>query len=296
MGSLDEESGREGASRRLDRVVRVLLERISDGTFPPGALLPPQRELTAELGVSRDTVQRALRQLADEGYVQSRQGSGTRVVRLPQGDERLVRPSRVGATLRALVQKAFESRAVTIDAFSLTGETLNPHLLVSFERIRAGEIRPESISVRLLQARVGSDLRLLTAVGEPEDRRALGRLRQVAAMTMTSIRSSLHELQRDGLVPSVRFETAETSVAPMQKLYLLNTTDALTGYYEVVRRRVLLDSSDEIEVHDILGLGAPLHHHSVAGERPDPGSVAIVDSAKRWYEHAWANAEPSRTG
>ncbi|MEU6913540.1 hypothetical protein [Streptomyces olindensis] len=178
----------------------------------------------------------------------------------------------------------------------MTGETLDPHLRLSAERVRMGKIRPESISVRLLLARVGSDLRLLTTVGEPEDRRALDRLRQVAARTTASIRASLHGLRTEGLVPNVRFETAETPVAPLQKLYLLNTTDVLTGYYEVIRRRVVLDSSDEIEVHDILGLGSPLHHHSVAGERPDPESVAVVDSAQRWYEHAWANAEPSRTG
>jgi hypothetical protein len=275
--------------------MRVLLERITDGTFPPMALLPTQRELVNEFGVSRDTVQRALRELSVRGYVESRQGSGTRVVRRPQGDERLAGPGPLRASLGQLVQDAFSSQAVTIDVFSLTGESLDMHLRLSAERIHAGYIRPESISVRLLLARTDGDLPLFTAVGEPEDRRARHRLQRIVAMHTTSIRDSLSRLQLDGLVPDVRFELSETSTAPLQKLYLLNATDVATGYYEVVQRRMVLDTG-ETEVHDVLGLGATLHHHSVAGENPDPESLAIVNSAKRWYEHAWADASPSGTG
>jgi DNA-binding transcriptional regulator YhcF (GntR family) len=274
----------------------ILLEQMAGGTFPPGSRLPSQREMAREFGVARDTVQRALRTLADEGYIQSRQGSGTLVLRPPHRVELPAGPGLLRASLGRLVQDAFSAQVVTIDVFSLTGESLDMHLRLNAERILAGQIRPESISVRLLLAQADGDYPLFTAVGEPEDRRALDRLRRTAAVHTTSIRDFLSHLQWDGLVPNVRFELAETKVAPLQKLYLLNATDVVTGYYEVIRRRVVLDSMDEIEVHDILSLGAPLHHHSVAGRDPDPESVAIVNSAKRWYEHAWANATPSRTG
>ncbi|MEU2265058.1 winged helix-turn-helix domain-containing protein [Streptomyces olindensis] len=278
-----------------ERVVRVLRERIFDGTFPPGALLPSQRELAEEFDVSRYTVLQALRRLLDEGVVESRQGSGTRVVRGPWGGGRPVLPGRRLAALGPLVQAAFSSRVVTIDVFSLSGESLALHVRLNTERILTGEIRPESISVRLLLARPGPDFPLFTTVGDPEDHRARDRLERIAAMQTATIRDSLDHL-RHGFVPDVRFELAQTSIAPMQKLYLLNTTDVVTGYYEVLQRRMILDSAEEIDVHDILGLGAPLHHHSTADAFPHPESVAVVDSAKRWYEHAWATAEPSGTG
>ncbi|WP_086558698.1 winged helix-turn-helix domain-containing protein [Streptomyces africanus] len=293
---MDEVSRRESASPELDRVLRILLDRIAGGTFPPGSLLPTQREMVREFDVSRDTVQRALRRLADEGYIQSRQGSGTRVLRSPLGDERPAGPGLLHASLGRLVQDAFSAQVVTIDVFSLTGESLDMHLRLSAERILDGQIRPESISVRLLLAQADGDHPLFRVVGEPEDRRAIDRLQRTAAMHTTSIRDFLSHLQWDGLVPNVRFELAQTSVAPLQKLYLLNATDVVTDYYQVVRRRVVLDTADEVEVHDIVELGAPLHHHSVAGMDPDPESVAIVNSAKRWYEHAWANAARSETG
>ncbi|MGA6225640.1 GntR family transcriptional regulator, partial [Streptomyces umbrinus] len=64
----------------------ALREQLASGTFRLGELLPPQRYLASDYGVSRDTVQRVLRQLAAEGWIESRQGSGSRVVRLPSAD------------------------------------------------------------------------------------------------------------------------------------------------------------------------------------------------------------------
>ena len=40
----------------------------------PGESLPPERELAARLGVSRDTVREAIKSLADAGYLVSRRG------------------------------------------------------------------------------------------------------------------------------------------------------------------------------------------------------------------------------
>lgn len=285
------------AGRMFDRVLRTLLEEIDNGTFPTGARLPSQRELADRFGVSRDTVQRVLRELSNQGYVESRQGSGTRVARPPRGSGRRVGPDLRRAALGPHMQDAFHAQAVTIDVFGLTGETLDPHLRLGAERIRSGELRPpESISVRLLLARADGDHGLLTAVNDPGNRRALDRLRSISARTTASIEAVLRELQTEGYVPQVRFDVSQSPVAPLQKLYLLNATDVLTGYYQVVRRRILFDSGEEVEAHDVLGLGSALHHHSAAGERPDPDGVAIVNSAKRWYEHAWENASPAGTG
>ncbi|MFF5018935.1 winged helix-turn-helix domain-containing protein [Streptomyces sp. NPDC001165] len=77
-----------------ERVVQELLDRIGDGAYPPGSLLPPQRVLAEDFDVSRDTVQRALRELRDMGYVDARQGSGVRVILRPgrNGDRAARRP------------------------------------------------------------------------------------------------------------------------------------------------------------------------------------------------------------
>ena len=46
----------------------------------PGARLPTQMELADHYGVSRDTIQKALKELISEELIISRQGSGSRVV------------------------------------------------------------------------------------------------------------------------------------------------------------------------------------------------------------------------
>jgi GntR family transcriptional regulator/MocR family aminotransferase len=82
--------GRSGPEllAELDRVsktpLRVQLERslrraIRERWLPPGARLPSTRALAADLGVSRRLVVVAYEQLAAEGYLVSRAGSGTLV-------------------------------------------------------------------------------------------------------------------------------------------------------------------------------------------------------------------------
>jgi GntR family transcriptional regulator/MocR family aminotransferase len=70
--------------RSRPRSLRVQLERglrqsITRGSLPPGIALPPSRVLAAELDVSRSLVVGAYEQLVIEGYLEARQGSGTRV-------------------------------------------------------------------------------------------------------------------------------------------------------------------------------------------------------------------------
>lgn len=56
-----------------DTVAR-LLQMIRLGVLAPGESLPPERELAARLGVSRDTVREAIKSLAEAGYLVSRRG------------------------------------------------------------------------------------------------------------------------------------------------------------------------------------------------------------------------------
>jgi GntR family transcriptional repressor for pyruvate dehydrogenase complex len=54
---------------------------IVDGTLRPGDKLPPERELSGRLGVSRPTLREAVRALVIMGLLESRHGSGTYVAR-----------------------------------------------------------------------------------------------------------------------------------------------------------------------------------------------------------------------
>jgi len=58
-------------------VKQMILGRISSGDWPPGHRIPSENELVAELGLSRMTINRALRELALDGLLTRVQGLGT---------------------------------------------------------------------------------------------------------------------------------------------------------------------------------------------------------------------------
>ena len=72
--------GSEAVYRQLASILR---DRIADGTYPPGRLLPARHRLAHEFGVSRGSAERALAVLREEGLVETSQGRGVFVVRLP---------------------------------------------------------------------------------------------------------------------------------------------------------------------------------------------------------------------
>lgn len=62
-----------------DDVVKQLGSMIQSGTWPPGYQLPPERQLVAQFGVSRNTLREALKALSLMGVLESKQGGGNYV-------------------------------------------------------------------------------------------------------------------------------------------------------------------------------------------------------------------------
>jgi GntR family transcriptional repressor for pyruvate dehydrogenase complex len=62
-----------------ERLADQLLVRILTGAYPPGARLPPERQLAVELGVDRTTLRMALKQLGRMNLITARHGSGIAV-------------------------------------------------------------------------------------------------------------------------------------------------------------------------------------------------------------------------
>ncbi|GAA0936058.1 GntR family transcriptional regulator [Actinocorallia libanotica] len=51
------------------QLVRILRERIEDGTYPPGGRMPSRFELEREFGVAPGTISKALDRLKQQGLV-----------------------------------------------------------------------------------------------------------------------------------------------------------------------------------------------------------------------------------
>ena len=72
LKSLDPDS----AQPLYQQLQRALRDAIQSGKLSPDDALPSERQLAAELGISRITVRKAIDGLADEGLLVRRQGSG----------------------------------------------------------------------------------------------------------------------------------------------------------------------------------------------------------------------------
>lgn len=273
----------EGGSKGFQRLADVLRARIADGTYPVTSFLPPQRALAEEFDVSRDMVQRALRELSDEGWIESRQGSGVRVVRAPEGGNVTARH---GVTLGLPIAKAFERPEVSLDVYTLTSESLDLHMRLQVERIRQKEITPQRIGLRVLLPHESMQLPYPRSKGDPADARPQERLREITRRHVASLRGPLRDLLNEKLVSSIDVEVRHVPLAPAFKLYLLNGVEALHGVYEVVERPIELDGGEVIEALDVMGLGATLTRHVKDDDPNSPGTV-FVDSMQKWFDSVW---------
>lgn len=77
--------------------------RIVEGVWAPGALLPNEVDLAAEFQCSRATVNRAMRELAEEGLLERKRKAGTRVLASPTRQARFNIP---------IVRKEIEARGL----------------------------------------------------------------------------------------------------------------------------------------------------------------------------------------
>lgn len=108
------------------RVKDHILDRVRSGDWPPGHRVPSENRLVDEFGISRMTVNRALRELADEGVVERLQGVGT-FVRQPTRQTSLVELRDIADEIRTRGRR-HSARVVTIERVAA-----DAHLRTRFE-------------------------------------------------------------------------------------------------------------------------------------------------------------------
>ncbi|MCH5674756.1 GntR family transcriptional regulator [Streptomyces gilvus] len=278
-----------GTGREFQRVADELRFRMTNGTYPERSFLPSQRDLADEFRVSRVTVQRALRELINEGWIESKQGSGSRVIKTQriQSSAPKATRSRRGVTLEFLIGEAFEQPEVTLDVYTLTSESLYWLIQQQAHRIRSRSISPRRITLRMLLPDERQSLPYPRVKDDPEDPRLRERLHDITERHTKSLQESLGSLRSEGWVPSVDVDIRRAPLTPTFKLYLFNRVEALHGPYEVIERNIALESGEELTALDVLGLGATLTHHIKDEQHQDSAGSIFVDSMQKWFNSVW---------
>ncbi|MGW2642717.1 GntR family transcriptional regulator [Streptomyces sp. NPDC001348] len=270
-------------SRRLtpQEIADTLRERIRVGDLRAGDRLPTQAELAEEFGVERGTVRQALRALQDDGLLSSvSRGSPPRIAEpAPARDE--PQPTMVGLAPR--LAEAFSAPRVRIDAVCLTAETLMMALSEPLRMIYEGRARPERIDVRILLPSRHIDLAFPVPVDgrdgdDPVHQRWLAMRNaqgQVLRYNLQALRGT-HDIDVHVTFRALPF-------TPPVKLYLLNGTEALIGYYMVTRREESTDSGT-LEMYDTLGSQSLLFSFETRrGQRDE----AFVQESQKWFDALW---------
>ncbi|MFE2358316.1 GntR family transcriptional regulator [Streptomyces parvulus] len=285
---MDEETVGDGGGREFVRVAGELRARMTDGTYGLHSILPPQRKLADLFGVSRDTVQRVIKELGSEGWIETRQGSGSRVVRTQHihSPTSSKRPDRT-VTLGPLINRAFEQREVVLDVYTLTSESLEAHIRTQTERIRARQIAPQRVALRMMLPSEDLDLPYWRTGAPEEDRALKDRFLDIARRHTTSLRTVLKDWRTMELVPSVELEIRWAPLAPAFKLYLINGSEALHGLYEVFPRAIELPDGREVMATDVFGLGALLTHHVKDAADPYAQDTVFVEGLQAWFDSVW---------
>jgi GntR family transcriptional repressor for pyruvate dehydrogenase complex len=128
-----------GLSRETttERVIGRLKELITEGELKPGEKLPPERELTSLLGVSRPVLREALQALSALRLLRVRHGDGVYVTSLEP--DLLVEPLRVVLSLDpTAIEQIYEARQVLeVGIAGLAARRMTPEMESQFDEILA---------------------------------------------------------------------------------------------------------------------------------------------------------------
>ncbi|MEV5649905.1 FCD domain-containing protein [Nocardia sp. NPDC052254] len=99
------------------QAAQLLLERIKAGEWRLGHKLPGETTLAAQLGVGRSTLREAIRELAGQGVLESRQGAGVFVTALDVTEDwdAVLRRADIRAVIEARVAIEAEAAALAAD-------------------------------------------------------------------------------------------------------------------------------------------------------------------------------------
>ncbi|MCW5851207.1 MAG: GntR family transcriptional regulator [Anaerolineae bacterium] len=226
---------------QLKEMVR---EKIEAGVWPPGTLIPSERDFCEQFGISRMTVRQALGELVSEGMVVREKGKGTFVAqpRLRQrltrltgfSEDMLARGKQPGARVLRVERVAAKppaARALGI----LPGEEV-----ILIERLRLADGEPVALEAshlhfegveRVLSLPLdGSLYRLLTETFDIHPKRAQ---QEIEATLATAREMDLLKLETDAPVLRNRRTTYDAEGRPFEYAESVYRGDRYTFYAEL---------------------------------------------------------------
>lgn len=179
------------------QVKSYILEKIKAGEYKPGNKLPTERELAQELGISRNTVSAAYKELLLEGTLEARQGRGT-FLRIQNEENSSVGEPEISGSKRERVLRVIDSAMAKAVELGFT--------LDQFAAIVSIRAQEKIIAVRAMRVAI---------VGCTEEyiRRYIAQVGQTANVSFEAV--SLHDLT-EGKIASELLRVCDLVVVPSE--------------------------------------------------------------------------------
>jgi GntR family transcriptional regulator, transcriptional repressor for pyruvate dehydrogenase complex len=183
---------RAGRVDLVQNVVTVLSDQIISGQFAPNLPIPPEGQLSQQMGVSRTVIREAMRILVTRGLVEVAQGKLPRV--------KPVDPSHVIDSLSTFLQRADHSllhlievrRLLETAIAAMAAERVTPEQIAAME-----EANRQLIEAKTLDQQIDVDLRFHALIAEATKNPVFGILLEPLAHLMRLSRKTT--LSRTGV-------------------------------------------------------------------------------------------------
>lgn len=186
--------------------------------------------------------------------------------------------------IRPHMERAFQCEHVSIDFFGFSGETLHGVIQEPLDKIRAGQLHPSSVTIRLLlpdtSAPMAVPCRTEDLADDPDFRE---RARQITLRHSRAILDTVQELASFGLVDEANATIRVHNCPPLFKLYVLNQEEVFFGFYPIKEHALSLAGSPRV-VYDLMGKDATLFRHSARDGRAE---AQFVEQARAWFDSVW---------
>jgi hypothetical protein len=187
--------------------------------------------------------------------------------------------------LRPYIEQAFTAEHVIIDFAGFSGETLHGVVQEPLDKIRTGEIKPESVSIRMLLPDTTRPMAVPCRVEDlADDPDYRARMHQITGRHAYAILETVQELARLGRIKEASTEIRAYQVPPLFKLYLVNGDEAFFGLYPLVEHKIPFPDGTH-PVYDLMGKDAVVFRHSKT--TGDTADAQFVDQAQGWFDSMW---------
>ena len=142
---------RKGPVPRYYQLKEIMREKTDTGEWKPGDLIPSERELSEQYGISRMTARQAITELVNEGLFYREQGKGTFVSR-HKITQQLIRLTGFTEDMRARGQRPGTRvlSASMLPADEVAAERLRIHpgqLIFNLQRLRLADAEPLAVEI-----------------------------------------------------------------------------------------------------------------------------------------------------